>query len=210
MKQKLQSLSTSHPVCGTLLRKSERENTPPESATSSKPSTSKNDLTAEYLRKTLSYDPETGVFTWKWREDKSNKLNGRQTGKVAGTLTFYGYIHIGINQRYYRGHRLAWLYVYGVWPIDQLDHINGNRADNRIFNLREATDEENRYNRKIYTSNSTGVAGVYWDIRVQKYLARISKGRKRHRIGWFDTLEAAATARAAAEIKYFGEFRRSE
>ena len=206
MNEKSLSQLTFHLVCGTSLGKSERASTPPASATSSKPSTSKNDLTAEYLRKALSYDHETGVFRWKWREGHRGCLNARQTDKIAGAVNGDGYVLININHRTYKAHRLAWLYIHGFWPINDIDHINGERTDNRIANLREATRQENTHNRKINKNNSTGITGVNWDKQHQKYRVRI----KDNHIGLFTTLEAAATARAAAEIKYFGEFRRSE
>jgi hypothetical protein len=165
------------------------------------------DLTADCVRSILDYDPETGIFRWKWREGLRKSDNTRRAEKVAGSLTSNGYIALRINRQDYQAHRLVWLYVHGVWPADQIDHINGDRADNRIANLREATNQENARNADLRKTNSTGVVGVYWDKRHQKYYAGIIVNDKSIYLGLFSTLEEAAIVRAAAEIKYFGGFR---
>ena len=164
-------------------------------------------LSAEFVREVLDYDPETGIFTWRWRNDQAKPWNARYAGTVAGNLSINGYIVLRINQRPYQAHRLAWLHVHGVWPTNEIDHINGDRADNRANNLREATNQENQRNSGLQRNNSTGVVGVHWYKRSQKYQAHIKVDGKRIFLGYFSTLEEAATARAAAEIKYFGEFR---
>jgi hypothetical protein len=165
-------------------------------------------LTAEYLREILDYDPETGEFRWKWRDDRAKSWNVKWAGTVAGTLC-HGYIRVTVDYRFRKAHRLAWLYVYGAWPANQIDHINNDRADNRITNLREATNQENNRNVGLRKTNSTGITGVSWHKRLQKYQAHIMVDKKSIYLGLFPTLEAAAAARAAAEIKYFGEFRRA-
>ena len=104
---------------------------------------SKQELTAERLREVLAYDPDTGVFTWKARTSPFSRVN---VGDVAGNLRRDGYIEICVDGRKHQSHRLAWLYVYGEWPADQIDHINGIRTDNRIANLREANNAENHHN----------------------------------------------------------------
>jgi hypothetical protein len=167
------------------------------------------ELTAEYLREMLDYDPETGEFRWRWRDDLRKCDNIRCAGKVAGALGNHGYTTITVNQRRYQAHRLVWLYVHGVWPANQIDHLNSDKTDNRIANLREATPQENQYNVGVRKDNSTGVAGVSWHKQVQRYRAYIMADGKPTHLGLFDTLEAAAAARAEAEIHYFKEFRRA-
>ena len=168
----------------------------------------RNDLTAEYVREILDYDPGTGVFKWKWRDDVRKNENTRWTGKVAGCVGSDGYLEIGINYRLYYAHRLAWLYVHGEWPPEQIDHIDGDRPNNRIDNLRLATRQENNRNVGLQKNNTTGIKGVCWDKCRGKYMAHITIDGNLHNLGRFDTLTEAAAARAAAEIEHFGPFRR--
>src|SRR5687768_4110898 len=122
-------------------------------------------LTAERLRELLDYDPDTGVFRWKTRPVRAEYLrtdrawNSRFAGRPAGTLV-KGYVCILIYRRSYRAHRLAWLYVHGEWPRNELDHEHGNRADNRIEKLRSATRGQNMQNRKPNSNNTSGYPGV--------------------------------------------------
>jgi hypothetical protein len=164
-------------------------------------------ISVEYAREILDFD--AGVFRWKWRDDRAKWWNTRFVGTVAGYLKNTGYITIRINGWNYQAHRLAWLYVHGVWPTDQLDHINGVRDDNRIANLREATSQENNRNAGLRKDNSSGITGVGWHKRRQKFQARIAVDGRLIYLGRFDTLEEAAAARAKAESFYFGEFRRN-
>jgi hypothetical protein len=97
---------------------------------------------------------------------------------------------------------LAWLYVYGKFPEEQLDHINRIKSDNRIVNLRLATNSENRQNIPIYKSNKSGVAGVHWSKKSGKWRAEITFGGRLIHIGFYDNLSDAAAARAAAKAKY--------
>ena len=168
----------------------------------------RNDLTAEYVRSILDYNPETGVFKWKWRDDVRRCDNARFAGKVAGVVQLDGYISIRINKRRYLAHRLAWLYVHGEWPAEQIDHIDGVPANNRIANLRLATNQENQRNVGLQKNNSTGIKGVHWHKRRGKFMAEIRSGKRLY-LGYFDTLAEAAAARTAAEIEYFGPFRRA-
>lgn len=95
------------------------------------------ELTRDALVSLLHYDELTGIFTW--RHDRGHGL----AGKVAGTRTLHGYWQISINDRLYRAHRLAWFYVHGVWPARVLDHIDGDRLNNRLNNLRDISPKEN-------------------------------------------------------------------
>ena len=161
-----------------------------------------NCLSATELRGILGYDSHTGVFTW---------VKGRQgirAGAVAGCLKKGGYLHIRVNGRVYLAHRLAWLYVNGAWPSGLIDHINRHKTDNRLFNLRVVTQQENLRNSTLnstlhstlHSNNTSGVNGVI--SRGKKWCARISfKGNLLH-LGLFDTLESATLAREEANKKY--------
>lgn len=140
-------------------------------------------------RAKFNYDPETGEFTHKTSKFKSH------VGKRAGGLDRNGYMHVKIGGTGYVAHRLAWLMVYGEIPSRFLDHINGDRADNRIANLRLATQSENNQNqRKARSDNkSTGILGVHYFPEGDKYRPRIMVDGKSIYLGLFDT-EAEARA----------------
>ena len=146
------------------------------------------DLTAERLRELLDYDQETGVFT-----RKVKLCNRVKVGDVAGYLNRKGYICIRVDGRTHKAHRLAWLYVHGVWPQSGIDHINGIKDDNRIINLREATHSDNQQNlRKPHADNKIGLLGV---SRSQgKFKAQINVDGKVRTIGRFHIPEAANAA----------------
>ena len=149
-------------------------------------------LTAEELRKSLSYDPSTGIF------------RRTSNSKVAGCTTAFGYRSISVMGVEYRSHRLAWLYVYGCWPDGQLDHINGIKDDIRIANLREATVIENQRNAKIRIDNTTGFKGVF--VCKGKYHAQIKINGSLKHIGRFSTAEEAHAAYCNVAKEKFGEF----
>ena len=159
-----------------------------------------NKLTAEYLRSILNYDPETGIFTRKVRTSSRAKV-----GDVAGSPRGDGYLLIMVCSRKYLAHRLAWLYMYGEWPKDQIDHINRNRSDNRIANLREVTNKQNLQNAGKYSHNTSGHPGVYWHKQGPKWRAQITHNYKDIHLGYFTTLEEALSARKAAEKLYWAD-----
>ena len=143
------------------------------------------ELTAERLRELLDYDRETGVFRWKVRRSP-----GTKAGDIAGTVLKMGYRKISINDRRYAAHRLAWLYVHGHWPIDQIDHKNTDRGDNRFDNLREATPSINSQNKRRAMPNSkTGVLGV--SPSRGKFIVGIRIDGKKRNLGRYATVEAA-------------------
>lgn len=152
-------------------------------------------LTQDLLKSLLNYDPDTGVFTWLVQRRGTAKA-----GTTAGSINGCGYIHIRVNIKMYPAHRLAWLYVYGVWPSKGLDHINRVRTDNRIANLREATDGENKQNCSLHRNNSSGIKGV--GRNQGKWRARISVDDRQIYLGRYTTIEDAIAARKAAEVKY--------
>jgi hypothetical protein len=170
------------------------------------------DLTAEYVLSLLHYDPDTGVLTWRERSDVHPNVNSRMSGKVAGYIDkSIGYRCIRIDGRRYFAHRLAWFYVHGTWPNDQIDHINGDRSDNRFSNLREATNSENQQNRGVQSNNTSGCKGVNWAKHANKWRAAIMHNGKPKHLGYFDAdkLDEAAAAYAKAAREHHGEFARA-
>jgi hypothetical protein len=160
------------------------------------------DLTVSQLREALTYDSETGCFTWLTPRGKA------KAGSTAGTIVGNGYRHITVFGRQLLAHRLAWLYVHGRWPAAQIDHINGNRDDNRITNLREAIPSQNSHNSKLPVTNTSGFKGVSWHVRHRKWIASIRLESKLRYLGSFDNVEDAARAYAEASKKLHGEFAR--
>lgn len=165
----------------------------------------------EMLYQLLICDPIAGTLTWKPRPASMFKtLRDCQTWNdlYAGQETFKtkdaeGY-HWGKFNRGapFRAHRIVWAMTTGSWPKEQIDHINGDKTDNRFANLREATDLQNRRNMKRPHTNKSGVCGVCWHKGDQKWVVQISHAGKRIRLGGFASLSDAASARKAAEIKY--------
>lgn len=147
------------------------------------------ELTAERLRQVLAYDPQTGAFTW--RVTQSNRA---KAGKTAGSLHRQdGYIYIRVDGVLRKAHRLAWLHVHGAWPAAGLDHVNGQRAQNAISNLREACQAENMQNLwRPHRDNKTGFIGVTQSGR--RFFARIKVGPSYFKSDKFDTPQEAHTA----------------
>ena len=160
------------------------------------------ELTAEKLRELLSYDPATGEF--RWLIVKNNRI---KAGDVAGTPTGNGYRQIGVSGELFLSHRLAWLYVYGRWPENCIDHANGIRDDNRIENLREATHAENMQNiRRVPANKKSGAPlGASFSARDKRWQAHIKVENKSKSLGYFDTAEEAHAAylKAKAELHPF-------
>jgi hypothetical protein len=159
-------------------------------------------MDAEYLRSRLDYDPETGVFTWRESQGKPRHWNTRYAGKPAGAKHRSGAVHICVDGKLYQAHRLAWLYVYGRWPAEQVDHINRNPSDNRLCNLREASCSENLCNRVAVS----GLKGASYNSRLRKFVAQIKKNRQARYLGLFDTAEAAHEAYCDAAHELHGDF----
>jgi hypothetical protein len=153
-------------------------------------------LTQDHLKFRLRYNKSTGVFTWR----NPSKYRPEYKGRPAGSVDGHGYVQIFIDGTGYKAHRLAWMYAYGVWPTHILDHKNGDRADNRLCNLREATYQLNAENRRRARSgHAVGLLGVVWRHRNQKFEARINVNKKYVYLGLFDTAEAAHAAYIAAK-----------
>jgi hypothetical protein len=145
-------------------------------------------ITVDKLKSFLSYDPSSGLFTWLVSRGKAKK------GSIAGHTEHTGYVSIGIEGKYYVAHRLAWLYVFGSFPDLDLDHIDGDKENNRIGNLRLATKHQNRQNLSEKGMGSNPRMGVNFDKDSKKWRARIMFDGKRHCLGSFNSFEEAGKA----------------
>lgn len=154
-------------------------------------------MTQELLKTYLDYSPDTGLFTWKVQKSNIIKI-----GQVAGHVSSGGYVCIALNRKIYKAHRLAWLYVYGIWPKGEIDHINGQHSDNRLENLRDATKIENMRNMPMQKSNTSGVVGVNFSKKRGKWIARIATNDTRLYLGAYSVFEDACNARKRAEVLY--------
>ena len=165
----------------------------------------RNDLSAEYVRSILSYDPETGIFRFLIRK------GGRASvGKIAGSLDKKKYHKLKIDGVLYNASRIAWLYVTGEWPSDLIDHIDRDPSNTRFANLREATYSENARNCMKPHRNTSGFKGVSWAARHKQWRAHIRVNGRLLHIGYYRTPEAASEAYKAASHEHFGEFARPE
>lgn len=167
-------------------------------------------ITAEYVRSILDYDPETGVFTWKHRDDVGKAWNTRYAGTIASSLEVrkrdgYKRIHISINKKFYRAHRLAYLIMTGEWPASTIDHKNGDASDNRWENIRLADFYQQNQNR-LYSKISGLPKGVY--THKNGFRSRICIYGKIIHLGTFDCPAAASFAYQIAADIHFGEFAR--
>lgn len=163
--------------------------------------------TIERMREVLHYDPDTGLFTWIKRIGTHAAV-----GRIAGTVTADGHVHIGIDRHYCQAHIMAWAYMTGEWPLLEVDHRNCVKTDNRFDNLRLATDQQQTANRGASRNNLLGVKGVCAQRRVRKpcrYRARIRVNNQLIHLGYYSTPEQASAAYYEAAVKYFGEFARS-
>lgn len=155
------------------------------------------DLTQERLKKLLRYIPESGWFVWRVTRTYTAK-----PGKRAGCICpSSGYIVIKVDGKTYKAHRLAWLYTYGRWP-EEVDHINRNRRDNRIENLRAVVKGENQRNHPVSVKNTSGIRGVVWNKKGRKFHSRISVDGNYVHLGVFDNFFDACCARKSAELKH--------
>lgn len=149
----------------------------------------------------LNYDPQTGVFTW-----KVNAARGEKIGDIAGNVNHRGYRSIWINGLQFFAHRIAWAMSYGEWPELDVDHINQNKSDNRICNLRHASRSENMFNRGKNKNNTSGIKGVVFCKQTGKWRAQMMMNRKSVNIGRFATKEQAAEAYLQKAREHRGEF----
>jgi hypothetical protein len=150
-------------------------------------------LHIDRLHELLIYQPETGLFFWKVQRSGKTKA-----GVLAGSKNGSGYINLRIDYLAYGAHRAAWAMHYGVWPDGDIDHINGNRADNRIENLRDVPRSTNLQNqRKAHRDNTTGYLGV--SKRGDRFRAKIMRNYRLYDLGEFLTADEASAAYQAAK-----------
>lgn len=148
----------------------------------------------------LSYDPDTGLFTW-----KTPTANKHKPGTLAGTTNAEGYVSIKFKGTIYKAHRLAWFYCFEEWPNGYIDHIKGDPSDNRLDNLREANVAESNFNRGIRKTNKIGYKGVSLHA-CGKYVAQIQVNRKKVNLGLYTTPEEAHSVYLEKAKECFGTF----
>ena len=151
-------------------------------------------LTQKKLKQILNYDPDTGIFTYKVKFCRKIRA-----GSVAGTLDKDGYIRIKISGKLYKAHRLAWLYVHGYFPEYEIDHKDRNKSNNRINNLRHASSQCNKRNVGLRQDNTSGIKGVGWDKKSDKWRVQITVNNKNYYLGLFADFAEAVCTRLAAE-----------
>jgi len=150
-------------------------------------------LTQKRLKELLTYNPETGVFT------RNCTTSPRaQAGQTVGSKHNAGYLCVSIDRKSHLLHRLAWLYMYGFLPEHDIDHINHDRTDNRIRNLRSVTRSENLRNQSVCPRNTSGIMGVSFDSERNKWMVRI---KKKH-LGRYSDYFEAICVRKSAESRY--------
>jgi len=150
-------------------------------------------LTQRKLKELVSYDRETGVFT-----SLRNNLPIGHNHK--------GYLAINIEGKPQLAHRLAFLWEYGEFPPEMVDHIDGNRTNNKLVNLRACTNQQNQRNRGLSKSNRSGFKGVSWDKQLGKWRVKLTINRRTIHFGSFSCLELASLVASEAQDKYFKEF----
>lgn len=142
-------------------------------------------ITQEELQSQLDYNKDTGIFTWKVRNSNRVKI-----GDIAGNKHNRGYIELKVFGERHLAHRLAWLYCYGNIPT-MIDHIDGDRSNNRISNLREVSHAENMYNSKVRSDNKSGIRCVSWNKRNNKWEVRVKVDGKLKNYGYYADIDEA-------------------
>jgi HNH endonuclease/AP2 domain len=160
-------------------------------------------ISIEELRRLFSYDPLTGVIKWRVARQRI------KAESPAGCLDGHGYTVIGINGSMHQAHQIAWALHHGDWSTGGLDHRNLCKSDNRIDNLRPASQSQNGANRAPSRNNTSGHKGVTWNKRSGKWQASIVVRQRRIHLGLFCDIKAAGNAYAEAAVKHFGQFARS-
>lgn len=150
----------------------------------------------KYLKEIIDYDYLSGRFTW-----RAKRPGTRGVGALAGNPMNNGYWQINIDGSGYLAHRLAFLWVNGEWPACCVDHINGDRADNRWENLRQASYGENQQNMKLDKRNKSGFRGVSWSKSTGKWQASIQVNKVPRHLGFFDSPEVAGQAYLQAKSR---------
>jgi len=157
------------------------------------------EITVEVLREHLSYCKETGEFIW---IKKTTPKSKGYVGEKAASKSTSGYLTTCLFGKSMYLHRIAWAMYYGEFPDSIIDHINRDRHDNRICNLRKVTYFENGQNRCVSSKNKSGIKGVYWCDGVNKWASQITCNKKKMALGYFSNIEDAATAYEKAASKF--------
>ena len=157
---------------------------------------SEKELTKEFLESRLDYGSETGRFYWKISK------GGKKAGDIAGSVNDQGYVLIRVLGEIYRAHRLAWIIMTGEIPDGEIDHIDGDRSNNRWDNLRLVDRKQNKQNLGKPVNNKSGHIGVMWYKAGQKWHAQITINGKTKHLGYFERIEDAIAARKEAEDFY--------
>lgn len=157
-------------------------------------------ITQARLKELLHYNPDSGIFTW-----LASRRGRAKIGCEAGTIlqarrTYYRVI--GIDGDLHKAHRLAWLYIHGQLPANQIDHEDGNGLHNWSSNLRDVTNRENQRNARLRSDNTSGTAGVYFVKGRSKWRAQIRTESGNKHLGLFTNIEDAISARQAADVEY--------
>lgn len=162
-------------------------------------------LTPDRLRRCLSYDPAAGTFFWRASLGPGRRHLDREAGKIV-----QGYRRVFVDGKSYAAQRLAWLYMTGAWPMNDVDHQNGNTLDNRWANLRDATRTQNNGNRTVKLKRKrASLKGATWDSARLRWAAYITFRGKQTNLGRFDIEEDAHAAYMSAAARLFGEFARA-
>lgn len=164
------------------------------------------EITPASLSAALDYDPMTGVLTWKHRADREVSWNTRRAGQPAGSVLPVGYVYVMLEGKPRLAHRLIWLMTYGEMPSGQIDHINRDRTDNRLANLRLVSQSQNSMNGSKRGNNTSGVIGVSFDRSKAHWRADITVNGQQHYLGRFASKDDAIAARRAAEAEHFGDY----
>lgn len=171
----------------------------------------------DYLHQCFTYNPESGVLTWKVRprdhfasEWSWTVFNKTWAGNETGTPSKHGYLKVCLNGKTLLAHHIVWCLCTGDWSTTELDHIDGVPQNNRIENLRQATDSQQAINRGKPKNNTSGFKGVYWHQPANRWYAQITKEGKTKHLGFFDNPEQAHLVRLVAAEQIHGEYARSE
>lgn len=157
-------------------------------------------LTQDRLKEELTYDPSTGIFMW------LKARPGRFLNRPAGSSSEGDYVRIRFDGKLQLAHKLAWLYMTGEWPTNDIDHVDLDRQNNRFSNLREATRSENMRNTKPRSDNKSGFKGVSWCKSKKKWQTHVTHLGQQKWLGWFDSKEAAAAKYVEFAAAAHGEF----
>lgn len=159
----------------------------------------------DYAKEHLNFNFDTGEVTWKKYPKRFNKIN---KPIIAGSTHHSGYRTVVLQNKHYQLHRIIWGVYYGKMPDKCIDHIDLNKSNNAISNLREATNFQNGYNRNVYKNSTSGFKNVQWDAASSKWRVRVRVDGKRHHVGRFDNKDAAINAAKEFMLQHHKEFSR--